>query len=63
MSKDHKQRKRDIRGKRYMIELMLMQNNNTEKELKEKIGEDEYRRQQADYMKAYRAEQRQLKRM
>ena len=29
--------------------------------LKAKIGEDEYKRQQADYMKAYRAKQRQLK--
>jgi hypothetical protein len=29
--------------------------------LKAKIGEDEYKTQQADYMKAYRAKQRQLK--
>jgi len=29
--------------------------------LKTKIGEDEYKKQQADYMKAYRAKQRQLK--
>jgi hypothetical protein len=28
---------------------------------KAKIGEDEYKRQQADYMKAYRAKKRQLK--
>jgi hypothetical protein len=29
--------------------------------IKAKIGEDEYKRQQAEYMKAYRAKQRQLK--
>ena len=29
--------------------------------LKTKIGEDQYKKQQAEYMKAYRAKQRQLK--
>ena len=40
-------------------------NANTEQrhrnKLKTKIGEDEYKRQQAEYMKEYRAKQRQLK--
>ena len=40
-------------------------NANTEQrhrnKLKTKIGEDEYKRQQAEYMKVYRANQRQLK--
>ncbi len=31
--------------------------------LKAKIGQDEYRRQQAEYMTAYRAKQRELKRI
>ncbi len=56
MSKDHKQRKRRHQAKR---------NINAEQrhrdKLKAKIREDEYKRQQADYMKAYRARQRQLK--
>ncbi len=38
-----------------------MQSKSIETKLKAKIGQDEYRRQQADYMKAYRAKQRELK--
>ncbi len=38
-----------------------MPNNATGTKLKQKIGEDEYKTQKAEYVKAYRAKQRQLK--
>jgi hypothetical protein len=54
-------KKKEILGKKEYNRINADAEQRHRIKLKAKIGEDEYKRQQAGYMKAYRAKQRQLK--